>query len=140
MSNNSTFRLTFHVFHPAISAAEIVKAFNLPIRFSQSVGEPRKTKTGKKLDGIYKCTNVSFCLHDNPLKFDDVSIGNLISDCLENFDTNYIDQLTASGGGCDFLVGIFSNGSVMFELDYKVLGLLSSSRISMKYDFYGGEE
>lgn len=140
MSDNSSFRLTFHVSHPAISAAEIVKAFNLPIRFSQSVGEPRKTKTGKKLDGVYKCTNVSFCLHDNPLKFDDVEVGNLIRDCLEKFDADYIDLLAASGGACDFLLGIFSNENVMFELDYQVLGLLSSARISMKYDFYGGDE
>ena len=140
MSENSTFRLTFHVSHPSISASEIENAFGLPVRFSQSVGEQRKTKSGKALEGNYKLTNVSFYLHDLPLSFDNVSIDDFIKKQLESYDVDYITHLVGSGGSCNFLLGVFSSDNVMFELSYDVLSMMSTAKISMKYDFYGGEE
>ena len=98
MSGNSTFRLTFHVSHPSIPAAEIEEAFSLPTRFSQSVGGQKKTKSGKFLDGYYSLTNVSFCLHDLPLDFVDVSIDDFLKAQLESYDTDYIKCLVESGG------------------------------------------
>jgi hypothetical protein len=139
MSGVSTFRISFHVSHPTLSAAEIVDAFVLPVWLSQSVGEQRKTKNRKMLDGKYKCTNVIFHLHDKPLSFDDASIDDLIKKQLESYDIDYIIHLVKSGGECDFLLGIFSSENVMFELSHEVIGMLSTAKISMKYDFYGGE-
>ncbi len=139
MSGNSTFRLTFHISHPIIPAAEIEEAFDLPIKFSQSVGEQRKTKNGKVLGGNYKFTNVGFRLHDLPLNFDDISIDVLLKTQLERYDTGYISYLVESGGSCDFLLGIFSSENVMFELSHEVISMLSSAKVSVKYDFYGGE-
>jgi len=140
VSNKSTFRLTFHVFHPTISASEIENAFRLPVRFSQSAGGQKKTKTGNLLGGIYTHTNVSFLLHDNPLQFDKISIDDLIKKQLESYDTDYIYTLVETGGSCNFLLGIFSNESIMFEFDNEFIHALSSSRVSMKFDFYGGEK
>ena len=139
VSGNSTFRLTFHVSHPSISADEIERAFELPVKFSQSVGEKRKTKSGKALDGNYKCTNVSFYLHDQPLSFDDVLLVKLIKNQLESYDFNYIAHLVESGGHCNFLLGIFSNENVMFEFNSEVIDMLSALKVSIKFDFYGGE-
>ena len=139
MSGNSTFRLTFHVSHPSIPAVEIEEAFSLQTRFSQSVGDQKKTKSGKFLDGYYKLTNVSFCLHDLPLNFDDASIDGFLKTQLESYDTDYIKHLVESGGSCNFLVGVFSSENVMFELSLETIGMLSASKISIKYDFYGGE-
>ena len=140
MSDTSTFRLSFHVSHPTMSASEIVEAFGLPVWLSQSVGEPRKTKNGKLLDGKYKRTNVIFHPHDQPLSFDDASIEAIIKNQLDNYDIDYIIHLVRSGGECDFLLGIFSSENVMFELSHEVISMLSIAKISMKYDFYGGEE
>lgn len=140
MSRDATFRLTFHVSHPLIPAAEIEGVFNMPIRFSQSVGDQKKTKNGKILDGRYNLTNVSFCLHDSPLSFDDeISIDDLMKLQLSNYDTDYIEHLIKSGGSCNFLVGVFTSENVMFELSIETISLLYASKISIKYDFYGGE-
>lgn len=139
MSGNSTFRLTFHVSHPTMSAADIEDAFRLPTRFSQSVGDKKKTKTGKILEGNYRLTNVSFCLHDSPLNFDDVTVDAFLKTQLERYDTDYIVRLVESGGSCNFLLGVFSSENVMFELSLEVICMLSAAKISVKYDFYGGE-
>ena len=139
MSDNSTFRLTFHVFHPTVPASEIERAFRLPIRFSQSAGEQRKTKSGKELDGNYKVTNVSFELHEKPLKFNDVLIDDLIKKQLGSFDIDYITGIVNSGGSCNFLLGVFSNDNVMFELSNETISMLFSAKSSIKYDFYGGD-
>jgi hypothetical protein len=140
MSGNSTFRLTFHVFHPSISASEVESAFGLPVRFSQSVGGQRKTKSGSILEGTYIHTNVSFCLHEHPLQFDDVLIDDIIKKQIESYNAKYISMLAETGGKCNFLLGIFSSSSVMFELGNEIIDMLSSSKISMKFDFYGGDE
>lgn len=139
MSKTSTFRLTFHVSHPTISASKIEENFDFPIRFSQSVGGQKKTKNGKVLSGNYKFTNVSFCLHESPLSFDDVSVDALIKNQLEIYDTKYTAHLVESGGSCNFLLGIFSSDNIMFELNHEVICMLSTAKINMKYDFYGGQ-
>lgn len=136
----STFRLTFHVSHPSVSASEIEIAFGLPTRFSQSVGMPRKTKTGKLLDGIYDRTNVSFSLHENPFNFDEVSITSFIKKQLDSYDPDYINWIFESGGNCNFLIGVFSSNNVMFEFSLDIIHRLSSLNISVSVDFYGGED
>ncbi len=139
VSENSTFRLTLHLSHPTIAAAEIIEKFALPTRFSQSVGNQKKTKNGKDLDGIYKLTNVSFCLHDSPLNFEEVSIDHFMKSQLESYDIGYIQSLVETGGGANFLVGVFSNENVMFNLSLETINMLSVAKISVNYDFYGGE-
>lgn len=139
MSGDSTFRLTFHVSHPAISAVEIEQAFGLPVRYSQSIGHQKRTKSGKVLTGNYKLTNVSFCLHDLPLDFDNFSIDKFLKNQLESYNNDYIRHLVESGGKCNFLLGVFSRDNVMFELSHETISMLSDAKISIKYDFYGGD-
>ncbi|WP_146168156.1 hypothetical protein [Pseudomonas mangrovi] len=139
MSGRSTFRLSFHVFHPVVPASEIEKAFPLPVKFSQSVGEQRRVKTGGFLDGRYKNTNVSFCLHENPLRFDDIEIGGFILEQLKNYDHEYISRLVRTGGSCNFMLGVFSDENVMFEIGCEAIELMSSAMVSIKFDFYGGD-
>lgn len=140
MSGNSTFRLTFHVQHPTVPASEIEDVFRLPTRFSQSVGDQRKTKSGRVLEGIYAYTSVSFCLHDHPLPADKLSIGGLIKNNLTNFDHDYIHEIIRTNGSCNFLLGLFSNENLMFELDSEVINMLSYYQVSIKFDFYGGND
>ena len=140
MSVISTFRVTFHVFHPGIHASEIESVFGLPIRYSQSVGCPRKTKNGKPLEGFYAETNVSFALHEQPLNFDDISIDEVIMGSLQSFDFDYLRKIYESGGNCYFLVGVFSSGNVMFDLLVDVIKSLALSNVGVRFDFYGGED
>lgn len=140
MSERSTFRLTFHVYHPTISAAEIEGIFGMPTRFSQSVGHPQKTKSGRKLDGIYSCTNISFSIHEHPLSTDSISICNLIKAQLKSYNRDYIHEIVRTGGSCNFLLGLFTSESMMFEIDREAIDLLSLHQVTIKFDFYGGSD
>lgn len=140
MNEVSTFRLTFHVSHPSVPAVEIENVFGMPVRFSQSANMQKKTKNGKILDGVYKRTNVSFSVHENPLNFNDTSVVGLIQNQLDSFDQDYINLIYKSGGSCHFLIGIFSSNNVMFELNIDIIQRLSTLKISVKFDFYGGAD
>lgn len=138
--NTSTFRVTFHVLHPSMSAHEIEDAFRLPIRYSQSVGMQKKTKSGVLLGGVYERTSVSFSLHDEPILFRDVSLVGFVLKQLGSYNHDYLNAIYEAGGSCHFLIGIFSSENVMFEFDIEAVRLIASANVGMKFDFYGGEE
>lgn len=140
MSVTSTFRVTFHVSHPTIDASEVERIFSFPIRYSRSVGNPKKTKRGTLLEGFYEETNVSFALHEEPLSFDDASIDELVMNSIRSFDASYLHKIQESRGSCYFLVGVFSSGNVMFDFGVDVVQVLASLKIGIWFDFYGGED
>lgn len=135
----STFRLTLHVHHPTLPALDIENVLKLPVKFSQSIGMKKKTKTGKALEGVYKASNVSFLLHEHPLNCDSVLLEKFINEQLDLFNLQYIKKLSGSGGSCHLLIGLFSSENIMFELGVSTINRLANSSISLKFDFYGGE-
>lgn len=139
MSESSTFRISFHVNHPTMLAEEIENNFPFPIRFSQSVGLPRKTKGGKPLEGIYSETNISFLMHDATINANDISIPEFIEKSFSIIPEIKIREIINSGGICSFMIGIFSNKNIMFEMKNDFLKKIANLGIGMKFDFYGGE-
>lgn len=140
MSTSASFRLSFHVSHPSLSASAIESVFNLPIKFAQSVGMQRKTKSGVLLEGTHKRTNVNFSLHKEPLDFKDVSVAELINEQLELYDKEFLEKIFVTGGSSYFILGVFSSGNVMFDLDAELMQKLASFKSGIKIDFYGGED
>ena len=51
-----------------------------------------------------------------------------------------IDQIVASGGAIFFLVGVYSEGNILFNFDVGLLSRLADHHIGLKLDFYGGPE
>lgn len=140
MSNPSSFRVTFHVSHPSFSASEIENVFKLPVKFSQSVGLERRTNQGVPLGGTYKRTNVNFLLHKNPLNFDHISIIDFINTKLVTIDFDYTNKIFITGGRCFFIIGIFTSDNVMLDFTIDSIQHLSSAKIGIKLDIYGGED
>lgn len=136
----SRYRVSFHVSHPNIPAAVIEDAFNLPIKFSQSVGEPRKTKGGKMLGGKYRMTNVHFHSHKDPLNFNETDLVSFINNLIVEFDYDFVLNLSETGGSCHFMIGVYTSDNVMIELDKQIIKSLSSLNIGIKFDVYGGED
>lgn len=136
----STFRLTLQVSHPRFSAAEIEKRIALPVRYAQSVGMPRQSKSGEALGGTYDKTNVSFSFHPDPLDITQVSIEDFINERLRTLDANFLNDVFTSGGTSHFLIGIFSAENVMACFDVNTVLELASFKVGLKFDFYGGED
>lgn len=136
----STFRLTLQISHPRLSAAEIEKSIALPVRYAQSVGMPRKSKSGDALGGTYDRTNVSFSFHPDPLDIGQVSVEDFVSEKLRLIDANFLNDVFRTGGTSHFLIGIFSAENVMTYFDVNMILQLGSFKVGLKFDFYGGEE
>ncbi|MGB5684303.1 MAG: hypothetical protein WBM35_00715 [Candidatus Electrothrix sp.] len=100
---------------------------------------PKKTNRGALIGGVYKRTSVSFLLHKDPLSFEDVSVENFIDDQLKLYDRDSLNNIIETGGACHFLLGIFTSGNVMLDFSPHLIRCLSSSRVGLKFDFYGGE-
>ncbi len=100
----------------------------------------RKTNQGVPLGGIYKRTNVNFLLHKDPLGFDHVSIVDFINNKLAALDLDYTNKIFITGGCCHFIIGIFTSDNVMMDFNIDFIQHLSSSKIGIKLDVYGGEE
>ena len=140
MNKESRFRISFRIFHPTISAADIESNFKFPTRYSRSVGKLRATKSGELLGGTYKSTSVCFVLYEDSLTFDNFSLNDILNEQLATYNKAYTSYVSASGGDCNFLIGIFSENNVMFNLELETIQMLAASKISVTYDFYGYED
>jgi hypothetical protein len=139
MSRN-TYRLSFHVTHPSLTADAIRQEVKLPVAYAQSVGLPRATPRGNPLDGVYKVTNVHFAAHDKPLEFAQESFREVLKGVLSAMEPDFPQRVAESGGATHVLVGLFSDESLLLEVPPEVLHELATRKIGLKMDFYGGEE
>jgi hypothetical protein len=140
MSNDGRFRVGLHVSHPSLPVDGIVSAIALNPRYARSAGDPRITKDGKNLGGIYKRTDVTFEVSDGVLNSADVLLPEFLNNSIDRLARKAIEQVVTSGGSCYFLIGIFSEASILFNFDAELLAKLASHGIGIALDFYGGPE
>lgn len=140
MNNACTYRLSFHVTHPSLSALDVIKHFDYPVSYSKSVGENKITKSGRVLGGIYSRTDISFDLSLGVVANDKLSIIEHIKKSFKKLPNVEIKDLVNTGGECFYLIGIYTEENVLLYFPALILSDLSSSLIGVKMDFYGGEE
>lgn len=140
MSESGMYRVSLHVSHPVCPAEEVVSTIGLEIRYSRSVGEPRVTKGGRSLGGIYARTDVCFDVSGGVISKHDILVDESIARALEMLPLSKIEQIVETGGTCFFLIGLYSEDSFLCDLNAGLLLTLGSNGIGLKLDFYGGPE
>lgn len=140
MNNTGTYRVSLHVSHSRLSAADITAPFYLCQKYAKSVGAPRTTKSGKELGGFYAQTDVSFAVSDGIVNNDKVLLAEFIDQAMRSLPLAEIKQMVESGGTCFFFIGIYSDGNILCDFGANLLSQLASHRIGLKLDFYGGPE
>ena len=140
MSNSERFRVSLHVSHPSLPAQDIAVSFALKLRYARSVGEPRMTKQGKALGGLYAQTDISFAVSDGVMSNDDVMVGEFVNQALDTLPLSALDRIVSSGGSCFFFLGVYSDANSLCDFDAKILSRLAKHSIGLKLDFYGGPE
>jgi hypothetical protein len=123
-----------------LSANDVVAPFGLQTRYARSAGAPRATRQGKPLGGFYTETDVSFAVSDGVVSNDDVMVAEFVDRAMDRLPLNVIDQIVGSGGGCFFLIGVYSEGNIMCDFGPALLSRLARHHIGLKLDFYGGPE
>lgn len=126
--------------HPTVAAPEIVQHFAFPVRNSKSIGETRRTPTGRELGGVYQDTDVTFDVSGGVVQSDDLSLCDCISRSFRDLPQDAIRDFVATGGECFYLAGIYAEENVMVYFPSELLSRLSSSSIGLKLDFYGGPD
>jgi len=137
---NSRYRVSLHLSHPTLSAEDAVVSFSQRIRYARSVGRPRVTRQGDLLGGVYAQTDVSLDVSDGVMSDDVRTITECIELAMNSLPLPQVDQIVASGGVCFFLVGVYSEGNILCDLNEVLLAQLARHRMGLKLDFYGGPE
>lgn len=140
MTNSNSYRLSLHISHPTIVASEIVRHFVLPVRNSKSVGEERRTPTGRELGGVYQDTDITFDVSGGVIQSDNLPLHDCILSSLRDLPQDAIKSFVATGGECFYLVGIYAQENELVYFSSQFLSTLSESSIGLKLDFYGGPD
>lgn len=140
MKDTVKYRVSFHVSHPSLTGAQILKAIGLLPKYVQSIGENRVTWGGKPLEGVYTQTNISFKASNGVVCNEEVELSDFIRKTMDSLPLEFINELVESGGENFFLVGIFTEGNVLYYFDADLLFDMSKHGIGLKLDFYGGPE
>lgn len=140
----STYSLSFRVWHPRMTSADISAKLGMTPRYRNDAGSPRTRPDGSPLTGtdglplssVHKETSCSF----------DIAKGNFLA--LEKELSAAIGRLQAvkaglasilsSGGRAEFLFGFFLEGNEGFILALDQLKIISDLGISLSFDLYGG--
>lgn len=140
MAKKSSFALTLKVGHPELSAEEIASAFDLETSKMQSVGQPRVTPKGRRLEGNFRHTNINFHLSNEQLYFDEFDIEEQIWKFLDCFEHSYLAGLVANGGWSSFFIGVFTEENIEFVVSCELMEALARAKISLWYDVYGPDD
>ena len=128
------FTISLRIWHPTYASESIIQAIGLQTRFAQSVGEPRVTPTGDRLDGIYKQTFCPFRLKD---KVDGYFVDGIrdLMPSLEKFRA-YFREIRESGGHSELFVGVFVEGTSGFKLEVKDTTDLAAMSLDLSVEYY----
>jgi hypothetical protein len=133
-----SFLLSFQVAHPTWRADEIICGLSLKPAHIQSVGDEKITKSGNRLGGIYKYTNIRFPIVDSAVKYKEIDMVEILSDAVNKFRFLFIDEIIASGGECSILIGVFCHTNIWCCFNHDLLSKLAAHKINLKLDIYGG--
>lgn len=128
--------ISVRISHPTWGPGDITKLFDCQPDVSWTVGEERKSKTGKKLGGTYPdtywCKNVSY---------EGDSLSTAIEKGLRIFDQapNSSKEIIQSGGRVEFFIGWFFDSIGGDVLPWPVMRRLADQGIDLSFDIYGPE-
>lgn len=136
------FTLSFRLTHPTRDLEEIYKKLSKAPVFSPGrlwkVGDQRRSQQGAELEGTY---NESYCYLTVGDKPQDSSVESLSSAIGRTLMALYplaldLHELTKSGGGLEFFVGLHIDANSGITFDVALLRKLSDLEIELGLDIY----
>lgn len=130
------YKLTFRVFHPTARAEDIARKFDLKSKHLRTVGAPRVSPTGQRLDGVYPRTAVSFDLteYESEACLED-ALSRALDEKLAD-KAPVISELIATGGHAEFFIGVFLDGNQGLMIDPDLMSRLAAAGITLALDLY----
>lgn len=128
------FTVSLRVFHPTSSAETVSASLGLVPEFSWSVGQPRATPKGRRLEGIYKDTYCCFTMLPKQQ-------GNFLEALRGLFKAlelhgSYLRATREQGGRAELFIGVFSNTTVGFTLGSSDMSVLQDLALDLSIEVY----
>ena len=130
-------RISLRFWHPTWKAAVFSDTLNLRPRFIHSVGEPRATPVGKRLEGTYAKT---YWCYDHEAG-NDCDPADAIKGLLTTISphVDFVRSAIESGGEAEILVCIISPADFGESFPSEVLLDLGRLGIGLSFDLYFGD-
>lgn len=126
--------ISLRMWHPTFAANEIISEMKLHAKFSNSVGEQRRTPTGTPLEGVYKETYCSFSLKN---KTSNHLNKELLAEC-DHLDQHagFLRSFLHTGGRLEFYISIFLDGDRGFEINPSLIRRMTALELGFTVEMY----
>lgn len=128
------YRISLRIWHPAASAVFIADAIGIPAQTMHSVGLPRLTRDGKRLEGTYKETVCSFILCRK-------TIGDF-TNALQDFQgflvskQVFFEKMKREDARMDLYIAVFVNKSAGFVLKSSLASAICGLGIDLSVEYF----
>ncbi len=119
--------------HPTESAESISEAFGVLPDVTQSVGMPRVTPKGQRLDGVYRATYLFFDLGTAPSVSD--GLAKVLAFAAQH--RAVLDHVIDTGGTCEVLVHQDFSEANGVDLDAAEISALAKFSLGFGFDLLG---
>ena len=121
--DENSFDVELYVIHPKLHPEEISRALELDAHFTQTVGQPRKTPSGKPLSGTYADT---YWRHRVPDAMPDQDLAELLADFMESLKSRReaLAMLRETGGQTRLVVQFLGDGFMGDNIARKTLAAI----------------
>lgn len=128
------FRLSFRVFHPAMSSSKIAGLIGRKAEILNDVGSSRRTPKGRPLTGTYARTYCCFALAEGGSE----SLSKAFAKWNRYFlsKRKELGDITNTGGKIEYFLGVFANGNAGLELSPIFTEQVSHLGINIALDYY----
>jgi hypothetical protein len=134
---NYTYSVSLRLKHPTTSPTVVTAALRMPPSRAWSVGEPRKTRTGVPLKGVYKENFWTTRLEDGSSV--DRDLCDTLAATLDRLEDHkaFLRNFAQTGGWSELFIGwFFDEGNSGDVLGHELLGRLAAFRLDLSFDVY----
>jgi hypothetical protein len=126
--------ISIRLWHPTLPAIDIISELALQVKFSNSVGQKKKTPKGEQLEGIYQETYCCFLFRTKTTEH----LHKEFAAGCEHLEAraSFMDNFLRTGGRLEFYVSIFLDGDRGFELDNLLLRRMDALGLGLSVELY----
>ena len=131
------FEISLRFTSKVIDPSEICTYLGLEPEWQHKIGEQRITPKGGILDGVYSSSYCCFSFNRQEDEELNEMLNRVVTGLIQH--KNLFDRIRDSGGRSEFFVGWYSPGNTGDTFSYELLNKISTLRIDLALDVYGGD-
>jgi len=137
--DENSFDVELYVIHPKLHPEEISRALELDAHFTQTVGQPRKTPSGKPLSGTYADT---YWRHRVPDAMPDQDLAELLADFMESLKSRReaLAMLRETGGQTTLIIQFLGDGFMGGRISHVHLMTIVELGLSLGIECYTSDQ